>query len=236
MVKSRCVPDVQKGGTFDPVIPQAIAAPWLVSGSIRRGIREEIMETFTLTAGTWVRRLATHGPLVRTSDRIEAAVTLLILICVVLAVPVVGALGTTTYDSRAHEYAAQQLTRHQVDAVTTAESSPGKMRYQDTFVTPVQWQFAGRQHTDTIRTPVKMKSGDRKPIWVDAAGNRTFAPLTARDAAIDAVGIAVALWLVVAGVGAAVLAVVRNMVNRRRYAAWDRELQDLADNGHTSYS
>jgi hypothetical protein len=230
------MPDVQKDGTFDPAIPQVIAGPWMVSANRQPGIRGGIMETFTLTAGTWVRRLATHGPLVRTSDRVEAAVTLVVVIFVVLAAAFAGALGTTTYDSRVHEYAAQQLTRHQVDAVATDESSPGKMRYQDAFVIPVQWQFAGRQHTDTIRTTAKMKPGDRKPIWVDAAGNRTFAPLTARDAAIDAVGIAVALWLVVAGAGTAVLAVVRNRVNRRRYAAWDRELEDLADNGHTSHS
>jgi hypothetical protein len=194
------------------------------------------METFTLNAGTWIRRLATHGPLVRTSDRIEAAVALLVLILVLFAVPVAGALGTTAYDTRAHEYAAQRLTSHRVDAITTDGSSPSKMRYQDAFVTPVQWQFAGKQHIDTIRTPVRLKPGDHKPVWVDAAGNRTVAPLTDRDAAIDAVSIAIASWIAVAGAGAAVLIVVHSRVNRRRYAGWDRELEDLADNGRTNRS
>ncbi|ART72093.1 hypothetical protein BTO20_29260 [Mycobacterium dioxanotrophicus] len=194
------------------------------------------METFTLNAGTWIRRLATHGPLVRTSDRIEAAVALLVLILVLFAVPVAGALGTTAYDTRAHEYAAQRLTSHRVDAITTDGSSPSKMRYQDAFVTPVQWQFAGKQHIDTIRTPVRLKPGDHKPVWVDAAGNRTVAPLTDRDAAIDAVSIAIASWIAVAGAGAAVLVVVHSRVNRRRYAGWDRELEDLADNGRTNRS
>jgi hypothetical protein len=194
------------------------------------------METFTLNAGTWIRRLATHGPLVRTSDRIEAAVALLVLILVLFAVPVAGALGATAYDTRAHEYAAQRLTSHRVDAITTDGSSPSKMRYQDAFVTPVQWQFAGKQHIDTIRTPVRLKPGDHKPVWVDAAGNRTVAPLTDRDAAIDAVSIAIASWIAVAGAGAAVLIVVHSRVNRRRYAGWDRELEDLADNGRTNRS
>lgn len=194
------------------------------------------METFTLNAGTWIRRLVTRGPLVRTSDRIEAAVTFLVLALVVLAIPVAGAMGTTAYDTRAHEYAAQRLSSHHVDAITTDGSAPSKMRPQDAFVTPVQWQFAGKHHIDTIVTPVRLKPGDQKSIWVDAAGNRTVAPLTDHDAAIDAASIAIASWLVVAAVGTAVLVVVRSRVNRRRYAGWDRELEDLADNGRTNHN
>jgi hypothetical protein len=194
------------------------------------------METFTLHAGAWIRRLATHGPLVRTSDRVEAAVSLLILVIVVLALPVAGAIGTTTHDSRAREYAALRLTSHQVDAIATDDSIPGKLRYQDTYTTPLQWQFAGRHHSGTIRTRAMMKPGDRKQIWVDAAGNQTVAPLTDRDAAIDAVGAAVASWAVVAGAGATAMVVLRYQLNRRRYAAWDRELEDLADNGRTNHS
>ncbi|GAS86468.1 Rv1733c family protein [Mycolicibacterium brisbanense] len=194
------------------------------------------METFTLNAGTWIRRLATRGPLVRTSDRIEAAVGFLVLVLVLLAMPVAGAIGTTAYDTRVHEYAAQRLTTHRVDAVTTDASAPSKMRNQDAFVTPVQWQFAGKQHIDTVRTPVRLKPGDHKSVWVDGAGNRTVAPLTDRDAAIDAAGIAIVSWLAVAGVGATLLVVVHNRVDRRRYAGWDRELEDLADNGRTNRS
>jgi hypothetical protein len=81
-----------------------------------------------------------------------------------------------------------------------------------------------------------IKPGDRKEIWVDTAGNQTVAPLTDRDAAIDAVGVAVASWAVTAGAGAAAMAVLRYRLNRRRYAAWDRELEDLADNGRTNHS
>lgn len=194
------------------------------------------METFTLNAGTWIRRLATRGPLVRTSDRVEAAVGLLVLVLVILVVPIAGALGTTAYDTRTHEYAAQRLTSHRVEAIATDGSSPNKMRYQDAFVTSIRWQFAGKEHVDTIRTPVKLEPGDHQPIWVDAAGNRTVAPLTDRDAAIDSVSIAIASWLAVAGVGAAVLVAVHSRANRRRYADWDRELEDLADNGRTNRS
>ncbi|WP_018601970.1 hypothetical protein [Mycobacterium sp. 155] len=194
------------------------------------------METFTLSAGTWIRRLVTRSALIRASDRIEAAAALLISIFVVLAVPVAGAMGTTTYDSRTHEYAAQRLTDHHADAIATDHSSPDKKRHQDVFVTPVQWRWAGQRHVDTIQTTTKMKPGDREPIWVDAAGNRTVAPPTDHDAAVDAATLAISSWLIVAGTGAAVLAVVHNRVERRRYAEWDRELEDLAENGRTNRS
>ncbi|WP_019970610.1 hypothetical protein [Mycobacterium sp. 141] len=194
------------------------------------------METFTLSPGTWILRLATRNALIRTSDRIEAAAAFLVLILVLLAVPVAGAMGTTTYDSRVHEYAAQRLTSHHIDAVATDHSSPDKERHQDDFVTPVQWLWAGQQHINTIQTTTNMKPGDREPIWVDAAGNQTVAPPTDRDAAVDAATLAISSWLVVASTGAAVLTVVRNRVDRRRYAEWDRELQELAENGRTNRS
>src|SRR5690349_23595015 len=71
-------------------------------GQVSRGYTKGKMETFTLNAGAWIRRLATHRPLVRTNDRVEAVLTLLILVIVVLALPVAGAMGTTAYDSRSH--------------------------------------------------------------------------------------------------------------------------------------
>jgi hypothetical protein len=194
------------------------------------------MEIFTLNVGSWVRRLVTRGPLVRTSDRIEAAAVFLVLLVALLAVPVVGAVGTTRYDSRAHAYASQRLTSHEIDATTTQDSLPSTLPYQNTFLTQVQWQFAGRQHAGTIATPAEMKRGDHKRIWIDAEGNRIVAPPTDRDAAIDAVSVAGAAWLFIVSVGATGLMVLRHQLDQRRYAEWDRELADLGDNGRTNRS
>src|SRR5690349_14167589 len=134
----------------------------IVSGNGSTGIGA-VMETFTLNlnAGSWLRRLVPHSTLVRTTDRIEAAAVLLVLLVALLAVPVVCAVGTTRYDSQAHAYAAQRLTSHEIDATMTQDSTPSRMPYQKTFLTPVQWQFAGRQHTATIATQAKMNHGDQ---------------------------------------------------------------------------
>ena len=57
------------------------------------------MQTFTLSFGSWLRRLTVRNPLVRTSDRIEAAAVLLIFVVALLAAPVAGSVArrsTTT--------------------------------------------------------------------------------------------------------------------------------------------
>ena len=53
------------------------------------------MQTFTLTMGSWLRRLLVRNPLVRASDRIEAAAMCIALASAVLVIPVAGAFGTT---------------------------------------------------------------------------------------------------------------------------------------------
>ena len=67
------------------------------------------MQTFTLTMGSWLRRLVVRNPLVRASDRIEAAAILVALASAVLVIPFAGAFGTAIYDSRVHAFAADRL-------------------------------------------------------------------------------------------------------------------------------
>lgn len=65
---------------------------------------------------------------------------------------------------------------------------------------------------------------------VDAGGNLTAQPLSHNDAATEAVVTAVSLWIAVAGACTAACALLRVRLNRARYAAWDRHLDDRADN------
>ena len=51
------------------------------------------MQTFTLTMGSWLRRLLVRNPLVRASDRIEAAAIFIGIASAVLVVPVRGRPG-----------------------------------------------------------------------------------------------------------------------------------------------
>ena len=189
------------------------------------------MQTFTLSFGSWLRRLNVRNPLVRTSDRIEAAAVLLIAVLALLAAPVAGAAGTAVYDNLTHRFAADRLSRHEVAATVTHDSSLAPQAYEKPFLTPIQWQFAGHVHTDEVRTPDRIKAGERQKIWIDAAGSRTVKPLTDQNAATEAAVTAFGLWFAAVGVATAAWTVLRIRLDRMRYADWDRELDDLADSG-----
>jgi hypothetical protein len=182
------------------------------------------MQTVTLNMGIWLRRLVVRNSLVRVSDRIEAAAIFVGLASAVLVVPFAG-------DNRVHAFTAEQLSVHEVEATATQDSSVTRLPYQSSVLTPLQWQFAGHTHTNIVSTRGDMEVGERTSIWVDAAGDRVERPPSDLDAAIEAVMAAFGIWVAVAGGGAAGWALLRSRLNRMRYAAWDRELDDLADNG-----
>lgn len=195
------------------------------------------MQTFTLTFGSWLRRLFVRNCLVRISDRIEAFAMLAVLLFAVLAVPVLGALGTTVYDNRIHAFDGERMTHHAVEATVTQDSSVTALPYQVSYESEVRWEYAGQSHTGMANTLSRMKAGNQTPVWVDAAGELTSPPRGHQDAAADAVMAAIGLWIVVAGGAAAAYALLHAHLNHRRNVAWDRALADLADNdGRTNHN
>ncbi|MEW5808773.1 MAG: hypothetical protein AB1925_04900 [Actinomycetota bacterium] len=184
---------------------------------------------YTNTFSVWIRRLLMHHPLVRSSDRVEAASLLLIVVVALFSVPLVGAVGTAVHDSLSHTFAAQRAERQQVEATVTGDSRVTAQAYDNPYLSPIQWQFNGITHTDEVRT-AKMNAGDHLTIWVDSTGERRAAPLSDRDAAVQAVIAAVSLWFTVVGVAVGGWAIVRMRLDRGRYAEWDRDLRGLADN------
>ncbi|PRC47075.1 hypothetical protein C6A85_86825, partial [Mycobacterium sp. ITM-2017-0098] len=96
--------------------------------------------------------------------------------------------------------------------------------------TEIRWEFAGAAHTEEMRTG-QMDAGEHVAVWVDDAGNRLQKVPTDEDAAAQAVIAALALWTASVGSATAAWALLRMRLNRLRFEAWDRELDDLADNG-----
>lgn len=188
------------------------------------------MQTFTLSLCSWVRRLVARNPLIRDSDRIEAVAVLFVVVVGLLVIPLAGAAGTAVFDERVHAFAADRLSRHQIEATVTRDSTASPEAYEKPYVTQIQWQYAGSAHADELRT-ARMKAGEPLNIWVDAAGDRSAAPMSDKDAAASAIVAALGVWIAVVGAAATVWAVLRLRLIRMRYAAWDRELEDLADNG-----
>ena len=84
--------------------------------------KDRSMQTFTIGLGRlwWIRAFG-RNPLLRRSDRIEAAVFMLAVLIVVITTPVAGAIGTSVHDAHARLYAEEAHHRHQVIATAIEE-------------------------------------------------------------------------------------------------------------------
>jgi hypothetical protein len=198
------------------------------------------METFTLSLGRcWLTRAVGRNPLVRTCDRVEALILILVFAAALVIAPVAGAIGTAVHDGHARAYADQSRDRHLISATviedpTTTAIGDATAGYDQTRLivrAPVRWRIDGVDYTEILKVDQKAKVGDPADIWVDGRGHRVAAPVPMSQAGIDALVVASASWLgMMAGV-AGLSALVRAGVTRRRNISWDRELRTLVNNG-----
>jgi hypothetical protein len=187
------------------------------------------VQTFTLDVRHWrVARVFGHNPLLRWTDRIEAAVTVFVIIGSLLAVPVAGAVGTAIYSDHHHLYAQEAQTRHAVTA-TVNDSGTTVRRDSGTVVGQAKWRASGGGRAGALQRQNPVKAGDNIPIWVDNDGNRVDPPPPTARAGFDAVGHAAAILLIVLVTAASLVAATRIRLDRVRDAQWEREIRCLAD-------
>lgn len=174
-------------------------------------------------------RLLGSNPLVRASDRIEALALVLAVAVSVLAIPVAAAVGTVVHDARRQVYAEQAQDRHMVTGVVTDTSvatrpprKPGK-----TIAVKARWFADGAEHTGVVAADRAVKPGDAIDVWVHHDGSP--AGLPTRTAVDEAAAAALATWLIVAVAAATLFAGTRTVLERVRYAQWQRDFDKLAD-------
>ncbi|MFF9172412.1 MULTISPECIES: hypothetical protein [unclassified Streptomyces] len=165
-------------------------------------------------------------PLGRTTDRIEAWCSRLLLLVLVLGLPVASvSAGLAAHASTLRIAQAQSAQRHQVPArVTSAPgAAPGSAANEKQTVRVTWTGKDGRQRTGTAQVPLAVTVGSSVRIWVDRAGSVQDPPLSASNA--TATG-----WLTggLTAVGVYTCYVtgrmgVRRALNRRRCAQWDAE-------------
>ncbi|MGE2717969.1 Rv1733c family protein [Mycolicibacterium litorale] len=189
-----------------------------------------------LPRSPFVLRLFNRAPLVRGIDRVEAVVVALAFVVAVLAVPIAGAIGTAVHDSRSDHYAGQAETRHGVTATITRVPEAPPFSRTGTITAPVEWWADGTQHTATAQVPATASEGDPVELWIGANGAQAFPPAPTSRAAVEGVTAAVAIWISVAAAAAILATVVQLACDRIRFAAWQHDLDSLADNGggHTT--
>ncbi|AQT79278.1 hypothetical protein B1R94_08360 [Mycolicibacterium litorale] len=189
------------------------------------------MDTHFRLRRSWFTRLFGRSPLVRSSDRVEALTLLLAVIVVLVAMPVAGAVGTAVYSSRSAVYDAELRSRHPVTATVLQDSDATMRPYSVTFAARGRWRDHGVVHEDTFAWNRAVTAGEQLTIWVDEHGDYAGPPARPHRAAADGISAGAVLWMTVVTLAAAMVALVRFRLDRRRHAQWDQGLRTLVDEG-----
>jgi len=192
------------------------------------------MDAYTVRVPRWptLLRLLGRDPLVRTTDRVQALISVLTIAAILLAAPIAASIGTEIYDARRHVYAAQAPIRHTVPG--TVIDVPAPPRALGTTMVEIQarWTAAGVERTGAVTAPSTVEPGDSVTIWVDDAGAPVAAPTPTSRAAVEAVTVALVGWASFAAAAAALFTVTRAVCNRIRSAGWQHALDGLVGNGN----
>ncbi|WP_084054517.1 Rv1733c family protein [Mycobacterium avium] len=168
-----------------------------------------------------------RNPLVRVSDRVQALILVLAVTVSLAAVPVAATIGTAVHESRSRVYAEPSQAWRTVTATAVGDSHPRRDLDSPTVRVPARWQYAGAEHAGDVIAPLNVKAGDTVEIWVDDTGSPVTPP--DRTALDEAVAFAVVSWCAVSLPAAALFAAARAALDRRRYAAWQRDFDRLVD-------
>lgn len=170
-----------------------------------------------------------RNPLAMYCDRLEGAVLALGVVVALLAVPVVGAVGSEIYATHESRVEAEQKSRTQVDAVLVedAPSMSGAASSEavvETTDATASWRtLDGTARRGVVRAPYGAKAGTTLRIWVDLSGEETEPPMTNHGAAFNAIFSALLLWGLIAGAMALVFGLVRFACMRIRLRRWQLE-------------
>ena len=170
-----------------------------------------------------------RNPLRRGTDRVEAALRLVLILLAVVAVPVAAVAAGRWADHYAlHRAQAQQAVNHQVTAVlledAPATGVPDPYTSVQTTWVPARWQPPGQPpRTGQVLALIGARKGSTVQTWVDPSGTVTDPPLERRVIVGDVwlAVMATCLMSLLALLVASVL--VRRGLDRRRLRAWEAE-------------
>ncbi len=197
------------------------------------------MDSFVIRPTAWpIVRVFSRNPLIRMSDRIDAAVAPLAVLLVVIALACAGVIGTLAHDAESRRYLEEAKTRHTVTATAVEDSRPGATPGSAAVKALVRWQANGAEHTDLIAWDQPVKAGAALTIWLDSEGNRVEAPTPPALAGANAVLAAAVAWWVMFVIAELSVSAVRAHTARMRDDQWEREIRCLVDDedGRTNHS
>lgn len=168
-----------------------------------------------------------RNPLARRSDRVEAALVLILVVVWLVSLPVVATIGSVRWADAVARSADQlrmlttvQAVVEQTEPVTPGMAGPPPM----SIIAPVSWTGSdGQLATGVVEVPASAGVGDRVPIWLDGAGRVVPAPPSPEALAGLTVFVGAVTWILL---GLLMLLVgwgTRRRLDRRRLRAWAQE-------------
>ena len=156
-------------------------------------LRQPTMDTYAVRLPRWpiLQRLLGRDPLVRTTDRVEALVSVLTVVVTLLAAPIAAAIGTEVYDSRRDVYAElASIPPHHGRDGHRRLLPPNETQVPTMITVQARWSAAGTEHTGAVEAQSTVEAGDSVEIWVDHDGVQVPAPIPTSRAAVAAVTVA----------------------------------------------
>ena len=170
-----------------------------------------------------------RNPMRRGTDRVEAALRLVMILLMVLAVPAAAVVAGRWADHFAqHQAQLQRAANHQVTAVLLEDAPvtgvPDPYTNVPTAWVPARWQPPGQPpRTGQVLALAGARKGSTVRTWVDPSGAVTDPPLERRfvvgDVWIAVMATCLVSWLVLLAAGVLVCRV----LDRRRLRAWEAE-------------
>ena len=200
---------------------------------------EIVMDSFVVRPATWpIVRIFSRNPLMRSSDRIEAAIVPVAAFLVIAAIAGAGVLGTLAHDVESRRYQDDAKERHSLMATAVEDSTPENSTEPAASKVVIRWQADGFSHTDSLTLDQSVKATAPLQIWVDKTGNRVEAPTPPALAGANAVLTAAVAWWVIFLASALTVGAVRSRIEKMRDAQWDRSIRLLLDgeDGRTNRS
>ena len=170
-----------------------------------------------------------RNPMRRGTDRVEAALRLVMILLMVLAVPAAAVVAGRWADHYGlHLAQVQRAANHQVTAVLLEDAPvtgvPDPYTNVPTAWVPARWQPPGQPpRTGQVLALAGARRGSTVRTWVDPSGAVTDPPLE-RRIVVGNVWIAVTAtcllsWMLLLAAGV----LVRRVLDRRRLRAWEAE-------------
>src|SRR5689334_17938887 len=189
------------------------------------------LRRFPRIQGCWLLRAIRgarpdRNPLRRGTDRLETCLLVGLFAATAAVTPFAARLAGHASYAAALQVRQEQLTdKHQVQAVLTRNAGPVSGYSITAYVlTPATWtSVTGVRRSDEVPAGPGSLKGTSVSIWTDRDGYLDSPPLAASEAASQAD--AATIGVIVAGgvVFITGAAAIRQLVNRRRMAAWDAD-------------